>query len=165
MTCGYSYPYDGCPIYFKQWKWSTPSSPTWLIQPQTNQERLNRQRTEEWHSGWHEIIFSTLLSILTIICQPGKLQWLLPRRLTFVLPAENDLVAAAGWQIALHLNRFSESHCYMLSSSLVNWNRAHPQRETDRRPTRDTGEGGKPQKTLGMRERHSWTMTVTMNTG
>lgn len=43
---------------------------------------------------------------------------------TIILDADNYMVAAAGWQITLHLNTFTSPRCYVLSGALVHWNGA-----------------------------------------
>lgn len=68
---------------------------TWPIQTQTSQRRLIRQRTDECLSDLYKIILWTLLSVQAIICQLGKLPWLLACRLTLML------------QLAKHLSWFS----------------------------------------------------------
>lgn len=98
-----------------------PSSTTWLIQTQRNQGTLVRQGTDECHSGLHQIMLWSLLSMLAVIYQVGKLPCFLPCRPTLLFVCQLTIV----WllQRLIDYTPFSvpRTCCYVWSGALK-WN-------------------------------------------
>lgn len=87
----------------------TPSSTTRLIQTQRNQGTLVRPGTDECHSGLHQIILWSLLSMLAVIYQVGKLPWLLPCRPTLLFVCQLTIVLLLQLANWLHSIQFSQN--------------------------------------------------------